>query len=149
MLVKTKKMARAKDSIRQKAEAYYIENVEVDARQIAELYDVHYDTVRAWAKKYNWENQRLDYHASPTTIKQKLQQEALNITEGKPPTFSADSINKLMAAIGRLDKRADPIVVHKILKDLDVFISEIDPAFAAQCTSYHKQFLQHRINLEG
>ena len=47
------------------------------------------------------------------------------------------------------EKNSDPIVVHKILKDLDLFISQIDADFATKCTSFHKQFLQHRISLEN
>lgn len=140
-------MARGKDSIRQKAEAYYIENMEADAKEISELFGIHYDTVRGWIKKYDWDEQRLNFNASPTVIKQKLQHEAIRITNGEVPSFSADAVNKLVAAIERLDKRADPIVVQSILKDLDMFISEIDPAFATECTKYHKQFLQHRISI--
>lgn len=141
-------MAKRKDHIRQKAEAYYIENIEADLKMIAELFDAHYDTIRGWAKTYNWEEKRLDFHASPTKIKQLLQKELLQIAEGGVPKLPADAISKLMATLDRLEKKADPIVVHKILKDLDNFISEIDPAFAKECTTFHKQFLQHRINLE-
>ena len=90
----------------------------------------------------------MNFHASPTVIKQKLQQETLRIINGGVPTFSATGVEKLMKALDRCDKQADPVVVHRILKDLDNFISEVDPAFAAQCTQYHKQFLQHRISIE-
>lgn len=138
----------AKTQTRQKAEAFFIENIEVTLKEVAEHFKTTEKTIGSWAKRDNWEAKRLDFHASPTVIKQRLQQEALRITAGEDAAFNADAINKLMAAIDRLDKRADPIVVHKILKDLDMFISEIDPEFATQCTAYHKQFLQHRINLE-
>ena len=53
-----------------------------------------------------------------------------------------------MSSLDRCDKQADPIVVHKILKELDLFISQTDPKFAAQCTPFHKMFLQHRIKME-
>lgn len=141
-------MARGKDGIRQKTEDYYIENIDTDAREIAELFNVHYDTVRGWIKKYDWEDKRWSFNSSPTIIKQKLQQEAHNIVNGGKPNFSADAVNKIMSAIEKIDKSADPVIIHKVLKDLDNFISETDPAFATECTKYHKRFLQHRISIE-
>lgn len=139
----------AKTQIRFKAEEFYIENLEVTLKEVAEHYKLTEKTVGGWATKYNWKDKRLTFHASPTKIKQLLQSELLNIVEGNDPKLPADAISKLMATLDRLEKKADPIVVHKILKDLDNFISEIDPAFAKECTKYHKQFLQHRINLEN
>lgn len=139
----------AKTQTRLKAEEFFIENIDTTLTEVAEHYKVSLNTVSAWARKYDWKDKRLNFHASPTKIKQLLQTELLNIADGKEPTLPADAISKLMSTLDRLEKKADPIVVHKILKDLDNFISEIDPAFAKECTKYHKQFLQHRINLEN
>ena len=141
-------MATKKDSIRLKAEAYYIENMEASQKEVATLYKVTELTISRWVQKYNWEEKRMNFHASPTVIKQKLQQETLRVINGGIPSFSAKDVERLMKALDRCDKQADPVVVHRILKDLDNFISEVDPAFAAQCTPYHKQFLQHRISIE-
>ncbi|MDO4763843.1 MAG: hypothetical protein Q4A00_05625 [Flavobacteriaceae bacterium] len=138
-------MSSRKDSVRLKAEAYYIENIEATNKEIAELFKVTEKTIGSWATKYDWENKRWNFNASPTFIKQKLQQEALRVVNGEPPSFSADTIAKIMSAIDKVDKSADPVIIHKILKDLDMYISEIDPAFATECTKYHKQFLQHII----
>ena len=140
-------MATKKDSIRLKAEAYYIENMEASQKEVAALYKVTELTISRWVQKYNWEEKRMNFHASPTVIKQKLQQETLRVINGGIPSFSAKDVERLMKALDRCDKQADPVVVHRILKDLDNFISEVDPAFAAQCTPYHKQFLQHRISI--
>ena len=142
-------MARSKDATRQKAEAYYIENFECTNAEISELYSVRPATIGEWVKKYDWDEKRLNFHASPTKIKQLLQQELLNVASGGVPKLPADGISKLMAALDKCEKNSDPIVVHKILKDLDLFISQIDADFATKCTSFHKQFLQHRISLEN
>lgn len=142
-------MARSKDATRLKAEAYYIENFEASQREVSELYDVQQPTVSAWVRKYEWDEKRLNFHASPTKIKQLLQQELLHVTSGGTPKLPADGISKLMAALDKCDKTSDPIVVHKILKDLDMFISQMDADFATKCTAFHKQFLQHRISLEN
>ncbi|HFG0564870.1 helix-turn-helix domain containing protein [Flavobacterium psychrophilum] len=142
-------MGNSKDNVRKKAEAFFIENVEVTQTEIAELYNVSFQTVNTWTKKYDWEGQRLTFHASPTKIKQLLQKELLNIATGGEPTINAPDVSKLMSALDKCEKTADPIVVQKILKDLDLFISQIDSKLAPQYTPYHKQFLQHRIALEN
>lgn len=142
-------MGVKKNDKRQRAEDYFIENADCTQIEVAALFGVAPKTICAWAKKYHWEDRRLDYHSSPVRIKQLLQHELMKVAKGGPASISADGISKLMAALDRCDRKADPIVVHKILKDLDNFISQQDPAFAAQVTPYHKLFLQHRINLEG
>ncbi len=141
-------MAAPKSGIRLKAEAHFIENIESTQKEIAELYKVSPKTIGGWYEKYDWKQKRLDFHASPTKIKQLLQKELLKIANGEKATLPADSISKLMATLDRLNKQADPIVVHSILKDLDLFISQIDPEFASKCTPFHKMFLQHRINID-
>ncbi|MGE0931673.1 hypothetical protein [Peijinzhouia sedimentorum] len=142
-------MAGKKDKIRQAARDYYIENVEITQKEIAELFSITEKTVSAWSNSEDWNNKRLEYHSSPVKIKEYIQKELLNVVQGKPATLNADGISKLMSALDRVEKKADPIVVSKILKDLDNFISEDDPEFAIRCTHYHKQFLIHRINLEA
>lgn len=137
-----------KDTTRLKAEQYYIENMEATQQEVAELYSVRPATIGEWAKKYDWEEKRLNFHASPTIIKQKLQAETIRIMNGEGATFSADAVAKLMAALDRCDKQADPITVYKILTELDFFISQIDPEFARACTKFHKQFLQQKISNE-
>lgn len=146
---KTEIMAGRKDVVRVKAEEYFIENIDCTYKEVAELFKTTEKTIGAWAKKYDWENKQLDFHASPTRIKQLFQKEVLNIASGGKPTFSADSVSKLMVGLDKLDKKADPVVVHKILKDLDLFVSQIDPDFAILCIPFHKLFLQHRISLES
>lgn len=142
-------MGIKKETVRQKAQDYFIENLGATQAEVAELYNVTPKTLGEWYRKNEWEQKRLDFHASSVRIKQLLQQELLSVAQGQAPKLPADGISKLMAALDRCDKKADPIVVAKILKDLDNFISGIDPEFAVKLLPFHKQFLQHRINLEG
>jgi transposase len=142
-------MAGKKDKIRQQAMDWFVENFDATKKEIAELFSVTEKTIGDWSQKDDWEAKRLDYHVSPVKIKQLLQQELLSVAQGNPSKLPADGISKLMAALDKVEKKADPTVVAKILKDLDNFISEDDPAFAIKCTHHHKQFLIHRINLES
>nr|DAX36151.1 MAG TPA: Protein of unknown function (DUF1804) [Caudoviricetes sp.] len=138
-------MAKTKDTIRIKAEQYYIENIQATQSEVAELYGVRPATVGDWVKKYDWEDKRLSFHASPTIIKQKLQAETIRVMNGEEPTFSASDVAKLMAALDKCETQADPTTVYKVLRELDLFISQQDAAFATQCTKYHKQFLRLKI----
>ena len=76
-----------KNKQRIKAEQYYIENIEVTQAEVAELYGVRPATIGEWVKKYDWEDKRLNFHASPTIIKQKLQAETIRVMNGQEPTF--------------------------------------------------------------
>ncbi|PSL06547.1 phage terminase small subunit-related protein [Cecembia rubra] len=142
-------MAGKKDKIRYQAKDYFVENFGATKKEVAELFGVTEKTIGDWSFKDNWENERLNYHASPVKIKQLLQQELLSVAQGNQPKLPADGISKLMSALDKVEKKADPTVVSRILKDLDNFISEEDPEFALKCIHWHKQFLIHRINLEG
>lgn len=128
---------------------HFIENMDCTKKDIAELFGVTEKTVGAWSNTDEWEGKRLDYHSSPVKIKQYLQKELLNVVQGNQATLNADTIAKLMSALDRCEKKADPIVVHRILKDLDNFISEVNPELAVEMVHFHKQFLIHRINLEA
>lgn len=142
-------MAGKKDKTRQQAMDWFVDNFEATKKEVSELFGVTEKTIGAWSTADDWEGKRLDYHSSPIKIKQLIQRELLSVVQGNAATLPADSISKLMSAMDRLERKADPTVVARILKDLDNFISEDDPAFALKATHFHKQFLIHRINLEA
>lgn len=138
-------MGQSKDSVRLKAEQHYIENMEVTQKDLADLFGVRQATVGDWIKKYDWEQKRLNYHSSPTIIRQSLQGEAIRLINGEEPTFSADAMAKIVSAIDKVNKKADPKTVYEILKELDMFISERDPELAVKSTPYHKEFLRKKF----
>ena len=142
-------MGLKKDRVRELAQDYFVQNFDATGDEIAELYGITTKTISTWRTKYNWDDLRRDYHASPVKIKQLLQDELLSVAQGNPAKLQADGISKLMSALDRCERKLDPNVVAKLLKELDNFISKIDPQFAVKCTSFHKQFLQHRISLEA
>ncbi len=145
---KKHQMGAKKDTVRQKAEDYFIDNIDATQAEVAELYNVTTKTLGEWARKYDWEQKRLDFHSSPIKIKKLVQMELLSVSQGHEPKLPADTMSKLMAVLDKCDRKADPIVVSRILKDLDNFICSIDPEFALRASTFHRQFLQHRINLE-
>jgi predicted transcriptional regulator len=141
-------MGAKKDKIRQQAEEYYLDNIEATQQQVAELFGVTQKTVSSWATSGDWNEKRINLHASPIKIKQLLQQELLNVASGQAAKLNADSISKLMSALDKCDKKADPIVVARVMKDFASFVSESDAHFAVKLTDWMKKFLQHRINQE-
>jgi uncharacterized protein YjcR len=141
-------MGLKKDDAKRLAEDFFIDNFSVTQNEVAEMFEVTPKTLSKWAVEGEWVKKRNAYHSSPVKIKQLLQNELLSVSQGNIPTLNADGISKLQSAIDKIDKKADPIVVHEILKSLDNFVSEIDPAFAIKLTDFNKKFLMHRINLE-
>lgn len=142
-------MAKAKDRTKQLAEDYYTQNPDATQKEIAELFQVTEKTLGKWLVEGKWSDKRFTFHSSPVKIKQLLQAELLSVSQGKAAVLNADGIAKLMSALDKVERKANPIVVSEILKALDNFISEVDPPFAVKCTEFHKKFLQHRINLES
>lgn len=142
-------MGNKKEKIRLNAEEWFIEHSECTLTELADLFKVTAKTVGEWAKKHRWDEKRLDYHSSPVKIKQILQDEFIWVSQGNPPRINTDALSKINASLERIDRKADPYVVARILKELDNHISQEDPKFASLCTPFHKRFLQHRINLES
>lgn len=142
-------MAGKKNKIREQAKEYFIDNFQATKKEVAQLYGVTEKTIGEWSKADDWENERLNYHASPVKIRQLLQAELLNLSQGHPAKLPADAISKLQSALDKLEKKIDATVVSRILKEIDNFISETNPKLALELTHYHKQFLIHRINLEA
>ena len=138
-----------KDGIRLRAEEWFIDHPECSQAEIASIFKVTAKTVGEWARKHDWDDKRLDYNSSPVRIKQILQAEFIWVSQGQKPRIDTDALSKINASLERIDRKADPYVVARILKELDNFISQHDPKFAGLCTPFHKLFLQHRINLEA
>lgn len=141
-------MAGRKDKIRQQAEEHYLANIDATQQEVAELFGITQKTVSAWSIAGDWNEKRINLHSSPIKIKQLLQKELLNVASGGTSTLNADSISKLMSSLEKCDRRADPAVVTKVMKDFANFVSESDPHFAVKLTEWMKKFLQYRINQE-
>jgi len=142
-------MGLKKDRIRELAKDFFVQNFDATQQEVAKLFSVTPKTINYWKTQDKWEDARRDYHASPVKIKQLLQDELLSISQGNPPKLKVDNIAKLMAALDRCERKLDPTVVAKVLKELDNFTAKINPKFANEATLYHKQFLLHRISMEA
>lgn len=127
-------------------------NKDYTLEQIASDYDISVQTLSLWKKgnkgEKSWDERKVFVRLTPTRLKEMLLSEALSISEGKEPTFKADSISKIMAAVDRLDKRVNPRTVITILKNFDKWMVDVDPAKAVDFVKYHKMFIQHVISQE-
>lgn len=141
-------MKRTSRSKRKSAEEFFIENLQITQKQVAEIFGITENTISRWAKEDEWVAKRNQYHASPVKIRQLLQEELLRVAGGEEPTLNADGIRKLQLSIAQVQKAASPIVVNQILKELDNFISEQDPELAQRMLKYHKAFLRMKIENE-
>lgn len=141
-------MGAKKDKVRILAECYYTENPEVTQLDVADKFQVTQKTVSLWVNTYGWNEKREILATSPTRIKQRLLQEVEKLLKGEKSDVNADAVNKFMAAIERCEQKYSVAVVIELLTDLDNFICQSDPAFAAKCIEYHRAFIMYRIDQE-
>lgn len=142
-------MGLKKSRLREICKVFFVENLDVTQKEVSETYGVTEKTISKWSKEDEWEESRRDHYASPIKIKKLLQEDIFRMARGEEPLLNSDKISKHMSALDRCEKKLDPVVVAKLLKELDNFISKINPVFATEATVYHKQFLQHRIGMEA
>lgn len=130
------------------AEDLYI-RAGLTGKEISHQLEISEVTLSKWKAKGDWENRKSELTVSPLRIKELLLKEANKIANGEKSTIDSDKLSKITASIDRLDKRISARIVFDVLKELDNWIAEIDPTKALEFVQYHKQFLIHRIKLEG
>jgi transposase-like protein len=127
-------------------------NKDYTLEQIAAEFDISVQTLSKWKKgekgQKTWDERKVFVQLTPTRLKEMLLGEALSISEGKEPTFKADSISKIMAAVDRLDKRVNPRTVITVMKNFDKWMVDIDPAKAVEFVKFHRMFIQYVISQE-
>ena len=109
-----------------------------DEEQIGLLFGVSERTVKSWARKGGWEDERLATETSPfqlsMSIKKAIWEEvkrARLMDDSEGLAGKADSLSKLMSIAEKLDKKAD-ILGHAliILRDLAEWLNTHYPAIA-------------------
>ncbi|QSW90709.1 hypothetical protein J0383_07835 [Flavobacterium endoglycinae] len=130
------------------AEMLYIEK-NFTIKAIAEKLGKHPKTIAAWRDKYNWDEAKELLQGSPLELNKLLLKEAINISKGGKATFDSVALGRVMKAFDYMAKKTNPTVVMEVLMELDNFHSAIDPKEAHKQTEIHRQFLLHKIQLQG
>ena len=130
------------------AEDLYL-RANITAKDISKQLEISEQTICKWKKEGRWEERKAELSLSPLRIKELLMKEANKIANGEKSDIDSDRLSKLTAAIDRLDKRISARVVMDVLRELDNWMTEVDPKKAVEFTQYHKKFLQFRISLEA
>lgn len=130
------------------AEMLYIDK-NFTIKAIAEKLGKHPKTIAAWRDKYNWDEAKELLQGSPLELNKLLLKEAINISKGGTATFDSVALGRVMKAFDYMAKKSNPTVIMEVLMELDTFHSQIDPKEAAKQTAIHKQFLMHKIQMQG
>ncbi|MCV9934540.1 hypothetical protein OIU80_19845 [Flavobacterium sp. LS1R47] len=130
------------------AEMLYIEK-NFTIKAIAEKLGKHPKTIASWRDKYNWEEAKELLQGSPLELNKLLLREAINISKGGVASFDSVALGRVMKAFDYMAKKTNPTVVMDVLMELDTFHSQIDAKEAAKQTAIHKQFLLHKIQMQG
>ena len=118
-------------------------------KAIAEKLGKHPKTIAAWRDKYNWDEAKELLQGSPLELNTLLLKEAINISKGGKSSCDSSALSKVMRAFDYMAKKSNPTVIMEVLMELDTFHSQIDPKEAAKQTAIHKQFLLHKIQMQG
>lgn len=118
-------------------------------KAISEYIDVSENTIGKWKKDYGWEEERLAILASPRKVKSVLLTEFEKISKGEISKIDADALSKVHKVIMQMNATISPEIIHAVLKLLDTWMSETNPALAVQNLPYHRKFLLHQIQIDG
>lgn len=71
-------------------------------QEIAEILEVHLETVKRWANQFNWEDEKGVHSISIVELKKEVLQTFADMKGGKTPKLSADQLSKLAATFDKL-----------------------------------------------
>lgn len=139
-------MGKRKDKEEALAADLFIEQLWT-AESIADFLKVQPNTVSAWRKKGKWDVLREENLSSPSKIRQIIRTEIVSIASGNKPKVDADALSKLAKVLEAVEDRISVNVIFSVLKLLDSWMADKDPALAIQFLKYHKLFLQHQVSI--
>ena len=121
----------------------------MSGKEIAEILEVREATVVTWRKKGDWDKRREENIAAPHTIRAILLKELKNVAEGKKALVDSNALSQISKVVEALSAKISPQVTISVLKELDSFMLNEDPAKALEFTAYHRKFILHKINIDG
>jgi len=74
--------------------------------EIAEILEVHLETIKRWHKQYGWQKEKDVHSLSVSELKRETLQTFADMKEGKTPKLSPDQLSKIASTFEKLsDKR--------------------------------------------
>jgi plasmid maintenance system antidote protein VapI len=141
-------MANVNKHKKELAEKYFLQD-NMTAKDIATRLEVNEGTVGEWRKKGDWDLRKTVLTTSPILLKELVLKQMEIVANGGKSTINADGLLKMQKVYEAFSETTNPQVVSSVFMEYDLWLAEHNPAFAAQSTSYHQQFLLHKINMEG
>lgn len=146
-------MAKAKE--KEMAHLLYVEQG-LDAKAIAQMLDVSELTMSKWVNANNseWKAQRAARTLSPDKLIRLYYEQSEKIVsaagEDKRAITSAeaDALNKLAAAIQRLDKKIDPSITMSVLRNYNNYLLQVNPELAKLNANYQIDYVQSLLDAQ-
>lgn len=117
--------------------------------EISETLGITEATLSKWRNQMRWDTMREEILSSPDKIRKILREELQWIAQGKKSRVDTDALSKVSKTLQYFDGKVALSVVIAVLKELDNYMAEIDPAKAVEFTEYHKIFIGHRAKLDS
>ncbi len=74
-------------------------------QEIADILEVHIETIKRWKKQYDWQKEKDVHSLSISELKRQILQTFADMKEGNQPKLSPDQLSKLVAAFDKLSDK--------------------------------------------
>tara|TARA_R110002050_G_scaffold295237_1_gene453859 strand:- start:18305 stop:18793 length:489 start_codon:yes stop_codon:yes gene_type:complete len=91
------------DRKKRQGQRMFINGISKD--EIAEILEVHIETINRWYRDYNWQADKDLHSISIGELKREVLQTYSDIKEGKQPKVSADQLSKLAATFEKFSDK--------------------------------------------
>lgn len=97
----------------------------------------------------DWDKRREDVLSSPDKIRTILRDELKWIAEGKAARVDTDALSKVSKTLQYFDGKIALAIVISVMKELDNWMSGVDPQMAVKFTEYHRMFISYRAEVDS
>lgn len=87
--------------------------------EIADIIDVHIETVKRWYKQYEWQDAKDIHSFSVSEVKEEILKSFVALKNGQEPKVSPDKLSKIVAAFEKLtDKKKNLAFMYDNFEEL-------------------------------
>ena len=115
---------------------------------IADYLEVSTVSISAWKDDDKWDDQRAAFITSPRKMQAQLMEMLTKVMNGEKLQINPDDLSKISKVIKDLRGSITPEIVYQVLKELDTYLTEVDPQHALVSIKHHRNFLLQKINEE-
>ena len=125
----------------------------LEANKISEMLDVSENTISKWVNCHeDWKQQRRVRLLSPDKLIVLYYEQSEEIIKAAKDedraitSAEADALNKLAAAIQKLDKKIDPSISMSVFRNFNNYLMQIEPKLAKEVAEHQLMYVQKMLD---